>query len=196
MFETKHAGFFLFAFSQNWSHNALQITKSCGTEIAKIYFRACTSSLCIFKGINHPINVSFFAVIADLERLKQKADHFWNFEEQPLTSIKDLKTDNQISIIGNLTATQSPLDDQAISIRDPQSRVDLNISFGNKSCLQDPFTCTSGLTVAMVIKLGQGDFKTDIFGPCGGTEGMKVENSFFHLFIAPLHTIGDWVQVP
>ncbi|KXJ10237.1 hypothetical protein AC249_AIPGENE29118 [Exaiptasia diaphana] len=107
-------------------------------------------------------------IIADLENLQQKADHFWNFEEQPF---KDEKTDNQISITGNLTTTLSPIGDQAISIRDSKSRVDLNITLGNMSCLQDPFTCSSGLTVAMVIKIGDGFSNNEIFGPCGVVGG-------------------------
>lgn len=107
-----------------------------------------------------------------MDNLNNLADHFWNFEEQVLTTIKDRKTNKQIISGGeNLKATRSPQGNQAISIRDQMTRVDLNLAA--TSCLHSPFTCTSGLTVAMVIKLGAGTDRTDIFGACGIPAGME-----------------------
>lgn len=81
----------------------------------------------------------------------ERAAHFWDFEQTPLSEIRDIRTSRKIQPSGNLFKTSSP-SNSGIKVKS-NHWVDLNLNVSENSCLFDPSNCTNGLTVAVLLKI-------------------------------------------
>ena len=94
----------------------------------------------------------FFCHSGDISSLYDDADHYWDFEQSPVSQIIDKRTGKTVTVHGSPVTLDSPTG-KGIHLQgtSENSSVDL-LQVSDSSCLFDPSTCTTGLSVAMFVK--------------------------------------------
>ena len=101
--------------------------------------------------LNHSSSSLSILFLWPVPAIFERAAHFWDFEQTPLSEIRDLRTSRKIQPSGNLFKTSSP-SNSGIKVKS-NHWVDLNLNVSENSCLFDPSNCTNGLTVAVLLKI-------------------------------------------
>lgn len=93
------------------------------------------------------------------------AKHYWDFEQKPISTIKDKISRKIIVTNGNNVEQRESLHGQSIAFSSSEnSWIKLKPFFGTSNCLYNPKGCTTGLTVAMWLKFDHSNDKQRIFG--------------------------------
>ena len=97
---------------------------------------------------------TFFSYTSgDISSIYADADHYWDFEQSPVSQITDRRTGTRVTVHESPTLVDSPTG-KAIYLEGTKtnSSVDL-MEVDHSSCLFDPSHCTSGfLSITMFIK--------------------------------------------
>lgn len=90
--------------------------------------------------------------LGDISSLYADADHYWDFDQSPVSQITDQKTGTRVLVHENPYLVDSPTG-KAIYLQGTikNSSIDL-MEVTPSSCLFDPSNCAAGLSIAMFIK--------------------------------------------
>lgn len=88
----------------------------------------------------------------NITTLYDSADHYWDFEQSPVSEIADVRTSTKITVHGSPIIIPSPTG-KSIYLQGTtyNSSVDL-MQVDSSSCLFDPSNCSSGLSMGMFFK--------------------------------------------
>lgn len=112
----------------------------------------------------------------NITTLYNSADHYWDFEQSPVSEIADIRTSTKITVYGFPETIPSPTGNSIyLQGTSHNSSVDL-MQVSSSSCLFDPSNCASGFSIGMFIKFrSRGKSRTIngtqmFFGNSQGTE--------------------------
>lgn len=95
----------------------------------------------------------FFGKTGDISSLYDSADHYWDFEQSPVSEIADKRTGKKITVHGSPITIPSPTGNSIhLQGTSHNSSIDLE-QVSDSSCLFDPSNCATDFSIGMFIKV-------------------------------------------